>query len=713
MVMYRLLLSSLALASTSHACERNLGDSQKYTHGKRHVARQADFPPVLTAQETILVNSFDNNTIDQWSNYYTHRNNLAGLSKEAAQWTADKWSEYGFTSHLTEYEVYLNYPISASLHINFPNGTVEEVNLVEDSLPEDEVTNRPDNTPTFHGYSASGNVSAEYVYVGQGKQVDFDRLIALGIQLEGKIALAKYGGPFRGLKVKNAQAQGMIGVVLFTDTDGDGEITVANGYEHYPNGPARHPSAVQKGSVLFLSTSPGDPTTPGYPSKKDVPRAEIDHLVPQIPSLPISYAAAQPLLQALDGHGVPGQEVNGVGWVGALNATYSTGPAPGITLSLHNLMEAKIVTTWNAIGYINGTNSDETIVVGNHRDTWMIGGAGDAQSGSAVLIEMSKAFGKLLKSGWKPKRNIVLASWDAEEYGIIGSTEWVEEYASWLNETSVAYLNVDVAVFGPWPTIAATPELHEIATEIFHKVIHPNYGAFNISFYDAWNTLSEASIGVLGSGSDYTAFVHHGIGSFDVMCGQGPTDPIYHYHSNYDTYNWMTKFGDPGFHVHSAVGQYLTLLAYHLADDQVVPFDLPNYGAELEAYYVALNEAFAAYSDDIDTSELWGAIQAFQARAKGVKDLEQQAILTNNPDLITAVNHKYRDFQRGFVSQGGLPDREFYKHVVVAPGIDTGYAAVTFPGITEALDAGNLTRAKEWVGRTSRGILQAADILKT
>ncbi|KAK0124773.1 hypothetical protein ONS96_008655 [Cadophora gregata f. sp. sojae] len=515
----------------------------------------------------------------------------------------------------------------------------------------------------------------------------------------------------------------MIGTVIFSDTDGDGEITVANGYEAYPNGPARHPNAVQKGSVLFLSTNPGDPTTPGYPSKPGSARTGTENVMPQIPSIPISYSAAQSLLQALDGHGTPGAEVNRTAWVGALNATYSTGPAPGVKLSLHNLMESNITTIWNAIGWLNGTNSDETIVVGNHRDTWMIGGAGDPNSGSAIMVELSKAFGKLLGSGWKPKRNIVLASWDAEEYGLIGSTEWVEEYINWLTETAVAYLNIDVAVSGPRPSLSATPELHKIALELFEKVIHPNDGAFNISLYEAWNEASNGEIGVLGSGSDYTAFLHKGISSLDVGSGGGPTDPVWHYHSNYDTYHWMSTFGDPGFHLHSTMGQFLTLLTYHLSSDNLLPLDLPNYGVELQAYYEDLQDVISSSSSPtnstsssnstLDTSSLLSAIQTFQARAKEVKDLEQQAILTNNSELITVVNHKYRDFQRGFVSQGGLPTREFYRHVVTSPGLDTGYAAVTYAGITEAVEAGEWDVARQWVGRTARGIERASEIIKT
>lgn len=236
----------------------------------------------------------------------------------------------------------------------------------------------------------------------------------------------------------------MIGAVIFTDTGDDGNITEAKGVAAYPHGKARNPTTIQRGSVQFLSTYPGDPTTPGYPSKRDSPRTSIKEVTPHIPSLPLSWIEAQPIVQALDGFGVSGKDVNRTNWVGAFNATYSTGPAPGVTLRLSNFMEDKITPIWDAIGIINGTCQDEVLVIGNHRDAWIVGGAADPNSGSAILIELSKAFGKLLATGWKPKRTIVLASWDAEEYGLLGSTEFVEEYIPWLSTSAVSYLNIDV-----------------------------------------------------------------------------------------------------------------------------------------------------------------------------------------------------------------------------------------------------------------------------
>ncbi|KAL8727636.1 MAG: hypothetical protein Q9166_005915 [cf. Caloplaca sp. 2 TL-2023] len=680
-------------------------------HRSRSVAkRQSTGLEPLTADEAILANSFDNNTIDSWSYFYTHGAHLAGTNRNMAQWTADRWSENGFQARLDEYITYLNYPVSHSLALTYPNGSVLQATLQEAVLDEDETTSYPNSIPTFNGYSFTGNATAEYVYVGRGQVADFEALASLNVPLEGKIALAKYGGPFRGLKVKNAALYGMIGCLLFTDPGDDGNITEANGYAPYPEGPARNPSSVQRGSVQYLSTYPGDPTTPGYPSKQDSLRADKSPVVPSIPSLPISYAEAIPLLRALDGFGTPGSRVNRTNWVGALNVTYSTGPAPGAVLSMSNVMRDTTTSIWDAVGIINGTSQDEVLVVGNHRDAWIVGGAADPNSGSAIMVELSKAFGKLLATGWKPRRTIVLCSWDAEEYGLVGSTEWVEEYISWLSISTIAYLNIDVGVSGKSPRLSSTPELGTIATSIMKKIVWPTMP--NESLYDAWSAESDSEVGILGSGSDYTAFLHNGISSLDMGSGQGPDDPVYHYHSNYDSYHWMSTYGDPAFQYHAAMGQYLSLLAYHLSTDEMIPYDLPTYTTALRSYYDELLSTINGTSGTVDTSELSAAISQFETSANQVMALMNQAVATNDAALKTVVNHKFRDFQRGFTSVGGLPDREFYKHVVNAPGIDTGYAPTTFPGITEAAEAGNFQRAAEWVTRTSLGIRRAADILK-
>lgn len=377
-------------------------------------------------------------------------------------------------------------------------------------------------------------------------------------------------------------------------------------------------------------------------------------------------------------------------------------------------MRDNITTIWDTIGIINGTSQDEVIVIGNHRDAWIIGGAADPNSGSAIMVELSKAFGALLRTGWQPKRTIVLCSWDAEEYGLLGSTEFVEEYIPWLTTAAVSYLNIDVGTSGPNPSFSATPDLHEIAIATMKKVVYDNYRGFNnLTLYDVWHGLN-ASIGVLGSGSDYTAFVHNGISSIDMGAGGGPTDAIYPYHSNYDSYHWMATFGDVGFNTHKVMCRYLSLLAYELATREVVPLNPANYGVQMTGYLTTLEGVVSSAGDNytsLDLKPLRSAIQNFNATSAA---LARAIAFTPSSDTATInnLNGKLRDYQRGFVSQGGLPNREFYRNVVFAPGLDTGYAPVTYGGITEAITFyKNLTMAQEWVGRTSRAIELAAAIL--
>ncbi|SMR61355.1 unnamed protein product [Zymoseptoria tritici ST99CH_3D1] len=490
-----------------------------------HSKRQAS--PELTDNERLLTNSISNSSISQYSFYYTQGLHLAGTNQSQAQYTADLWAEAGFDSRLDVYNVFLNYPLDNSLNATWSNGSVYQPELEEAVLKEDPVTGFPNRVPTFHAYSASGSVEAEYVYVGIGQIPDFERLLEFGVELKGKIALSRYGGPFRGLKVKNAQAYGMIGCIMFNDL-ADDRIKVSGGYLAYPDGPARNPTYVQRGTVLFLSTRPGDPTTPGYASKAGVPRTGRADVTPVIPSLPISYINAGPLLAALEGFGASGAEVNRSKWVGDYETGYYSGPAPGVTLGLSNLMNETYTDIWNAIGIINGTDPNEgAIIIGNHRDAWMIGGAGDPNSGTAALNEVAKAFGSLLKTGWKPKRTIVFASWDAEEYGMVGSTEFVEEYLPWLNASAATYTNFDSATIGPVPAFAGTPELHQITIETMKKVQWPRTSG---TMYEAWSKQPQ----VLGAGSDYIAFVQNGFPTLDVGSVASPTSPIFMYHSNYD-----------------------------------------------------------------------------------------------------------------------------------------------------------------------------------
>jgi N-acetylated-alpha-linked acidic dipeptidase len=289
----------------------------------------------------------------------------------------------------------------------------------------------------------------------------------------------------------------------------------------------------------------------------------------------------------------------------------------------------------------------------------------------------------------------------------------MEEYIPWLKNAAVSYLNIDVAVSGPIPDISATPDLHAIATSLMKKVVYPYRGSSEQTMHDVWSSLL-GTVGVLGSGSDYTAFLHRGIAAIDMGAGGGPSDPVYPYHSNYDSYHWMATFGDPGFHTHKAMGQFLTLLLYHMVSDPVVPLEPADYVKELNSYLTELNTTIASANATLNLSPLIEAISTFEKSAEQFNKLRAHAVETNNTQLITTQNHKARDFSRGFTSQGGLPTREFYQNTIFAPGRDTGYAPVTFPGITESITFDDdLELAQEWVGKTSAAILAAASILKS
>ncbi|KAL2169828.1 hypothetical protein VTG60DRAFT_5569 [Thermothelomyces hinnuleus] len=729
--------------------------------------------------QRILLEVPSSQRAEEWSRYYTAGPHLAGKNYSQAVWTKNKWEEFGVTSEIVSYDTYLNYPVDHRLALlekekNADGASVWKVSyeaaLTEDVLGEDPSTSLPDRVPTFHGYSASGNVTGPVVYVNYGSYQDFEDLIRANITLKGKVAIARYGGVFRGLKVKRAQELGMLGVILYSDPGDDGENTEENGKEPYPNGPARHPSSVQRGSTQFLSFVQGDPTTPGYPSKPGVPRLPVDDAIPSIPSIPISYQDALPILKALNGHGPKADDLNqywtrnvGLRYKGV---HYNIGPTPdNVVVNLYNEQEYVITPLWNVIGVINGTIPDEVVVVGNHRDAWVAGGSGDPNSGSAVLNEAIRSLGEALRQGWKPLRTIVFASWDGEEYGLVGSTEWVEEYLPWLSEATVAYVNTDISVEGTHFAARAAPLLDDVIYTAASVVPSPNQTVLGQTVYDLW----DKSIKTMGSGSDFAAFQDlAGIPSLDVGFDARNGDPVYHYHSNYDSFHWMEKFGDPGFVYHRAMAQLLGVITARLADLPVIPFRAGDYARALGRYVKKvedkLDEALsppaeltaASLLDDDAYFELRGSTRnlstvltsssmsptpdsegesfriSLKRLYKALHKLDKRATkLDRHADKlreevgrhvpwwkwparlklwldIRKVNTKYKYLERSFLYEKGLDGRPWFKHVVFAPGLWTGYAGAVFPGLVESIDARNWKNAERWVGIIESRIENAA-----
>lgn len=538
-----------------------------------------------------ILDTLNVNYAGEWSKKYTSEAHLAGTNFGLVQWTRDKFEEYGLDATIDTYDIFVSYPDSHDLNLLDEGGNLlYKAPLKEDAIKEDTTSSGEGLVPTFLSYAANGNVTAEYVYVNYGTREDFAKLKELGVDIKGKIAVARYGAIFRGLKVKFAQDNGAVGVLLYTDPGDDGGITPANGYKQYPHGPARHESSVQRGSVQFLGgigAAPGDPTTPGYASKGDVERKDPHDSIGRIPVLPISYREVKPILDKLNGQGTKAPKE----WRGELEGfDYYTGPNPNVTLNLYSNQIFNITPLWNVYGEIEGENKDEVIIIGNHRDAWIKGGAGDPNSGSAALIEIARALGALKKAGYKFKRTIILQSYDGEEYGLLGSTEFGEYAAKSLQRKVVAYLNMDVAVVGRYLKLSASPVLNEVLRNVAKLLPYPQEGVG--SLYDHFVKERGDNIHNLGSGSDYTVFLEHlGIPSADLGFGLGRGDAIYQYHSNYDSFYWMSKFGDKGFVYHNLAAKYLALVALELSEKEVIAFSLEDYADDLLKYFGQLEDS--------------------------------------------------------------------------------------------------------------------------
>jgi hypothetical protein len=665
-----------------------------------------------------------NQSLHDYLEVYTSEAHLAGTEndKKQAEWTRDQFASFGLEAKIDIYWPLLNYPVSHHLAIvTGPKHLRFEAKLTEDPVEEDETSRDPNVIPTFHGYSKNGTVTGRVVYANYGRVEDFQFLKDQGIELEGTIALVRYGGSFRGLKVRAAEVFGCVGALIYSDPIDDGPLNKdnsSNPAESYPDGPWRSKSSTQRGSVQYLSLLAGDPLTPGYAATENATRIKPEDSIglAKIPSLPLSWEDALPLLKATQGLGVRGKN----DWAGGLEEVeYFSGPTEGEAI-LINHVENKITPIWNVIARIEGTEEpDKVIILGNHRDAWVYG-AVDPSSGSAALLELARVFGELLKTGWRPRRTIVLASWDAEEYGLVGSTEWVEDNKEWLDKEGAVYINVDTAVSGPHFSAEASPSLNRLLYTITSEITDPNTGN---SVYDAWaadrkvDVNEQPPIGQLGSGSDFVGFLDHvGIASINLA---------FHgdygvYHSNYDSFHWMEKFGDPQFLYHQTMVKLWGLLALRLSDSPVLPLYPSDYTTELVKYA----DVLTAYAAPHSFPQLNDALEALEETTRKFEHkrqrLEERLAEYDSLDeapvkllkRLNKLNHRLTKFERGFIDQEGIKGREWFKHVVYAPGLWTGYSSQVFPAIADGIDAGDYAQARHAEQRAALSIRAAAAWLK-
>ena len=627
---------------------------------------------------------------------------------KTAEYVAEKFRTAGLETEIVPYRVLLNQPKVVRVEAYDAAGKQLMTGPTREHVDGDPGQDDPRVVMPFNGSSGSGDVTADVVYANYGRLEDFDQLAAQHVDLHGKIVLVRYGGNFRGVKVYIAEQRGAAGVLIYSDPQDDGYFKG----DAYPNGPWRPETGVQRGSVQYLFKYPGDPETPGVASTPDLPdssRVSPEGNQPHIISIPISYHDAAPILAALKGPGVP------QGWQGALPFRYHIGPG-GVRVHLVSQQDYQRRTIWDVIGKIKGSQyPDEWVVSGNHRDAWVYG-AVDPNSGTAAMLEAVHGIGSLLKEGWRPKRTIVFCSWDAEEEGLIGSTEWVEQQGQTLNH-AVAYFNIDVGVAGPDFNASAVPSLKQFVRDVTKSVPSPISG----TVYQHWRINhdrgeehrgsnappepgEEVHVSDLGSGSDFTPFLQHaGVPSTDV----GSSGPYGVYHSTFDDYAWFVMNADPKFVYLQEMARVFGLESVRMADADVLPYDYPTYAHDISAYLEsAKRKASDAGLGSIDFSQAQAAVARFAAAAAKAHTAQADA----SGDL-ARLNQTLRAVETDLLSPAGLPNRPWYKHTIYAPGEYTGYAAVVIPGVNEAIDAKDAARAIQQLGVLTQALDRATQTL--
>ena len=640
--------------------------------------------------------------------------------KATADYVAKKFREAGLETEVVEYRVWMNYPLEISVDITAPAG-VHMHGPAREHVDGDTMADDPRVVTPFNGMSPSGDAEAEVVYANYGAPEDFEKLKQLNVDVRGKIVLTRYGQNFRGVKALLAQEHGAAGMIIYSDPADDGWRRG----DSYPMGPWRPATGVQRGSIGYMFMFAGDPTTPGIASLPGLPDAkrvtpEQSAQMPKIPTTPLSYADAWPILEHLSGPETPRD------WQGALPFTYHVGPGP-VRVKLHLKQDYQFRTIWDVIGRVRGTDSpDQWVVAGNHRDAWVFG-ACDPNSGTAAMLEAVHGLGELLKTKWRPKRTIVLGSWDAEEEGLIGSTEWGEQYEDEL-ANAVAYFNMDVAVSGPKFGASSVPSLKQFLRDVTKAVPSPKGG----TVYDSWQKANQPGaetaqapteaigdigripaaqakgdvpVGDLGGGSDYTVFLQHlGVPSIDITS----SGSYGVYHSAFDNFDWFRKFADPDFLYEQEMARVFGLELLRMADADVLPYDYAEYGKEIASYIDAAKKRAAAQFGAQALNFDEAAQAAVRFEQAGMKALSRQNGFPGDP---AKLNEVLLQTERALLIPDGLPNRPWFRHAIYAPGEYTGYAPVVIPGINEAIDKHDVDLTRQQVATLAAALDRATKVL--
>jgi N-acetylated-alpha-linked acidic dipeptidase len=656
------------------------------------LAKISGFSPRAAAQEIITENSFRESIstpeIIQFHRYLTAEPHPAGSARnnELAQWVAEQWRKQGLENvTVHQYDVLGSSPRKISLEMVKP--TEYRALLLEAPDNADPDTRNPKVDGAYLGYSASGEVTAPVVYAHSGNPEDYEYLRQHGIDVRGKIVLVRYSNPYsyRGFKALTAERLGAAAILIYSDPAEDGYTKGAV----YPNGPWGPETHIQRGAITYDFLEPGDPLTPGYASLPGAKRIAPEQAIslPKIMGVPLSWHDAEPLLRKMDGPVAPDS------WQGGLPFKYHVG-GKRVVAHLKVDMDQRIQPYYVTEAHIRGSEApEEWVILGNHRDAWVFGGV-DPSSGTAAMMEMTHSLGQLLARGIRPKRTLVICSWDGEEYALTGSTEWGEQYADELKQKAVAYLNVDEATSGKDFEGDAVGSLAPELVEVSKALPAPS----GKTLYDEWKMSRKVELNLpqavpdgelantrIGSGSDHTVFLNFlGIPTVGLTF----TGPYGVYHSMYDDFFWMNHFGDPGYRYHTLMAQLWGVLALRLANAEILPYDFDSYGENIRQFVVDLNLANHV-SAHIDLAPLQQGITDFQAAGRELNLAIAQAIASGRLDAAAAarVNEQLMQVERNWCTAQGIPGRPWFKHSLYAARYT--YAHLELPGLTEAAEAGD------------------------
>ncbi len=585
---------------------------------------------------------------------------------------------WGLETEVREYRVWLPHTREVRVWRLAENDTLE-LALAEGPVPGDTTIVAAQEPVIANGLSGDGDVTGPVVFVNFGRAADYAQLDSLGVSVRGAVVVARYGRSFRGIKAREAEHRGAIALLLYADPQDDGWTRG----DVYPEGPMRPPQGLQRGAVSNII---GDPTTPGYPSTAGARRIHPSTVagLPRIPVVPLSAANAGQLLSGVRGRAIPQP------WQGALPFRYHVGPGPvrARVRVRSDSGDAGYKTIWNTLGMIRGRERpDELVIIGAHRDAWGPG-AIDNVSGTVSVLEAARALAEQARAGRRPRRTIVFATWDAEEWGLVGSTEYVEEESSRLLRGGVAYLNQDGSVSGRNFSAGGSPSLRAALRDVLRGIPDPSGG----SVYARWRKTSavadslEPPMGDPGGGSDFAGFYNH-LGIPHADWGFGGSAGVYH--SFYDSHHWMRTFGDSGFVYHAVAARIAAAMLLRLANAEVLPYDYVEFARTLRRYLPALDTAIAAGSLGAGTGALGEALAGFERAASAFAATRDSVLRRGSPSSrATAVaNAALLRVERGLTRPDGLRGRSWFRSLIYAADIDNGYATVVLPSLTEAVRA--------------------------